>query len=362
MSHLEWLREAQKGYVVKTLAQQREEMRQCSFSRLCQLAGPPPNVSGCDFEDERLWAAKNTGELVRREVGFNSELAAFKRREGPPPAPLPDTQHVEARVLGVTQYNIWFSKWGDALYQKWCEERSGGTRRAVQRAAPKKQEGSCGITVVKPPPPPPPAPVTVAIPVSESEPVAVAAMKPFEPTPAPKATAAEPFADIAVRFRQMCLADPIFDELRRDRIAWGDIDLYDEGVAEWEREYNRRAEERRNTPEPEPEQKPEAPTTSEPIVPLPTESHGIKTIIARNLPRDITVEHLRGVFERFGPIKDIYIPKNMDRQSAYFGTIKGFALIKFISPSDSAKAYQGTFGRLTFGRNNITVEFAKQDR
>lgn len=89
---------------------------------------------------------------------------------------------------------------------------------------------------------------------------------------------------------------------------------------------------------------------------------GIRTVITRNLPRDVSVEQLRCVFEKYGPIKDIYIPKNMDRSSQYFGTIKGFALIKYLKSDDSARAYQSEYGRLTLGRNNITVEFAKEDR
>jgi hypothetical protein len=52
----------------------------------------------------------------------------------------------------------------------------------------------------------------------------------------------------------------------------------------------------------------------------------------------------------------------MDKSSSYFGTIKGFALVKFLKPSDSAKAYENEYGRLTLGKNNITVEFAKEDR
>lgn len=89
---------------------------------------------------------------------------------------------------------------------------------------------------------------------------------------------------------------------------------------------------------------------------------GIKTVITRNLPRDVRVEQLRSVFEKYGPIKDIYIPKNMDKSSQYFGTIKGFALIKYLKSDDSARAYQNEYGRLVLGRNNITVEFAKEDR
>jgi hypothetical protein len=101
----------------------------------------------------------------------------------------------------------------------------------------------------------------------------------------------------------------------------------------------------------------------EPAAPVvPAYTPGIKTVITRNLPRDVTVEQLRSVFEKYGPIRDIYIPRNMDKSSPYFGTIKGFALIKFLKPTDSARAYENEYGRLSLGRNNITVEFAKEDR
>lgn len=99
-----------------------------------------------------------------------------------------------------------------------------------------------------------------------------------------------------------------------------------------------------------------------PLVQVPAYTPGIKTVITRNLPRDVKVEQLRAVFEKYGPIKDIYIPKNMDKSSPYFGTIKGFALIKFLNAAHSAQAYESQYGRLVLGRNNITVEFAKEDR
>jgi hypothetical protein len=95
---------------------------------------------------------------------------------------------------------------------------------------------------------------------------------------------------------------------------------------------------------------------------VPAYTPGIKTVITRNLPRDIRVEQLRTVFEKYGPIRDIYIPKNADKSSPYFGTIKGFALIKYLNPAHSAAAYEAEYGRLMIGRNNITVEFAKEDR
>jgi RNA recognition motif-containing protein len=90
--------------------------------------------------------------------------------------------------------------------------------------------------------------------------------------------------------------------------------------------------------------------------------NNIKTIITRNLPRDITMDELRFIFEKYGVVRDIYIPKNQDKQSPYFGTIKGFALIKFLNSDESTNAYVGETAKLNIRGKLITVEFAKSDR
>jgi len=90
--------------------------------------------------------------------------------------------------------------------------------------------------------------------------------------------------------------------------------------------------------------------------------NNIKTIITRNLPRDVTMEELRFIFEKYGVVRDIYIPKNQDKSSAYFGTIKGFALIKFLNSDESTNAYVGETAKLYIRGKLITVEFAKSDR
>ena len=88
----------------------------------------------------------------------------------------------------------------------------------------------------------------------------------------------------------------------------------------------------------------------------------IKTLIARNLPRDVTADELRMLFEKHGPIRDTYIPKNLDRNSSYYGTIKGFALIKFMSHTDSTRAFVAEQTRMCLRGKMITIEFAKEDR
>jgi RNA recognition motif-containing protein len=88
----------------------------------------------------------------------------------------------------------------------------------------------------------------------------------------------------------------------------------------------------------------------------------IKTLIIHNIPRDITVTDLRYLFEKYGPIRDIYIPRNMDRSSRLYNTIKGFALIKFFNAMDAQSAYDAEFGRLYIGFKLISIEFAKEER
>jgi hypothetical protein len=88
---------------------------------------------------------------------------------------------------------------------------------------------------------------------------------------------------------------------------------------------------------------------------------GIKTVVARNLPRDINELELRTLFGSHGAIRDLYIPKNTDRSSQYFGTIKGFALVKFHDAVDSTRAFLA-LTKLSIRGKNIALEFAKEDR
>jgi len=86
----------------------------------------------------------------------------------------------------------------------------------------------------------------------------------------------------------------------------------------------------------------------------------IRTVMARNLPRDITLKDLHAGFAFYGEIQDIYLPKNMDKCSPYYGTIRGFALIKYTTPLEAARAV--AVGPLQMEKNIITLEFAKADR
>jgi RNA recognition motif-containing protein len=88
----------------------------------------------------------------------------------------------------------------------------------------------------------------------------------------------------------------------------------------------------------------------------------IKTLIARNLPRDVKIQELREIFEAYGPVRDIYIPKNSDPSSPYYGTIKGFALIKFLDADGATKACIALKSVLEIRNHLVAIEMAKEDR
>jgi hypothetical protein len=193
--------------------------------------------------------------------------------------------------------------------------------------------------------------------------------------------------DLSARFRGLLLSSPLMRMMDRGDTLWGDLDLY----FPEEMEVGPRRTPLHDCFNLELAAAAPAPLSGEagmqraprsgsaagdgvqqayaaaaeaaaPVVEVPPFVVGIKTLIVRNLPRDITAETLRSVFERYGSVRDVYIPKNMDRNSPYFGTVKGFALIKFAAPEESAAAYRAQWGRLVLGKNKITVEFAQADR
>jgi len=102
-----------------------------------------------------------------------------------------------------------------------------------------------------------------------------------------------------------------------------------------------------------------------PILPPCTESlynpKEVKTLIARNLPRDISIDELKNIFEKHGVLCDVYIPKNQNQQSPYYGTIKGFAIIKFLTSQGSTRAFIAETSNLVIRNKKIALEFAKED-
>lgn len=87
----------------------------------------------------------------------------------------------------------------------------------------------------------------------------------------------------------------------------------------------------------------------------------IKTLFVRNLPRDVTVAEMQAMFAPFGALHDVYVPKNTER-GKYFGTIKGFALIKYKHHSESTRAFLDVGAIFHLRGKEVSIEFAKQDQ
>ncbi|XP_044499607.1 serine/arginine-rich SC35-like splicing factor SCL28 [Mangifera indica] len=79
-------------------------------------------------------------------------------------------------------------------------------------------------------------------------------------------------------------------------------------------------------------------------------------LLVRNLPLDARPEDLRIPFERYGPVKDVYLPKNY-----YTGEPRGFGFVKFRYGEDAAEAKQRLNHTLIGGRE-IKIVFAEENR
>ncbi|GAB2266841.1 Arginine/serine-rich splicing factor scl25a transcript I [Dionaea muscipula] len=80
------------------------------------------------------------------------------------------------------------------------------------------------------------------------------------------------------------------------------------------------------------------------------------SLLVRNLHRDCRPEDLRGQFGRFGPIKDIYLPRDY-----YSGEPRGFGFVEFLDPADAADAKYEMNGYALYGRE-LSVLFAEENR
>ncbi|PSR85170.1 Serine/arginine-rich SC35-like splicing factor, partial [Actinidia chinensis var. chinensis] len=79
-------------------------------------------------------------------------------------------------------------------------------------------------------------------------------------------------------------------------------------------------------------------------------------LLVRNISLDVRPEDLRIPFERFGPIKDVYLPKDY-----YTGEPKGFGFVKFQYPKDAADAKEHLNYTVVGGRE-IRIVFAEENR
>ncbi|XP_031385491.1 serine/arginine-rich SC35-like splicing factor SCL28 [Punica granatum] len=79
-------------------------------------------------------------------------------------------------------------------------------------------------------------------------------------------------------------------------------------------------------------------------------------LLLRNLPLNTRPEDLRAPFERFGPVKDVYLPKNY-----HTGEPRGFGFVKFRYAEDAAEAKQQMNHRIIGGRE-VRIVFAEENR
>ncbi|URE34351.1 hypothetical protein MUK42_13251 [Musa troglodytarum] len=80
------------------------------------------------------------------------------------------------------------------------------------------------------------------------------------------------------------------------------------------------------------------------------------SLLVRNLRRDCRAEDLRRPFGQFGPLKDIYLPRDY-----YTGEPRGFGFIQYVDPADAAEAKYQMDGQILLGRE-LTVVFAEENR
>ncbi|XP_021808614.1 serine/arginine-rich SC35-like splicing factor SCL28 isoform X2 [Prunus avium] len=79
-------------------------------------------------------------------------------------------------------------------------------------------------------------------------------------------------------------------------------------------------------------------------------------LLVRNLPLDARPEDLRIPFERYGPVKDVYLPKNY-----YTGEPRGFGFVKYRYAEDAAEAKQ-QLNHSVIGGREIRIVFAEENR
>ncbi|XP_057488937.1 serine/arginine-rich SC35-like splicing factor SCL33 isoform X1 [Actinidia eriantha] len=80
------------------------------------------------------------------------------------------------------------------------------------------------------------------------------------------------------------------------------------------------------------------------------------SLLVRNLRHDCRPEDLRGPFGEFGPLKDIYLPRDY-----YTGEQRGFGFVQYVDPADAEEAKYHMDGQILLGRA-LTVVFAQENR
>ncbi|GFP92483.1 serine/arginine-rich sc35-like splicing factor scl30a [Phtheirospermum japonicum] len=80
------------------------------------------------------------------------------------------------------------------------------------------------------------------------------------------------------------------------------------------------------------------------------------SLLVRNLRHDCRPEDLRRPFGQWGPVKDIYLPRDY-----YTGDPRGFGFVQYVDPADAAEAKRQMDGQILAGRE-LTVVFAEENR
>ncbi|CAA0841595.1 Serine/arginine-rich SC35-like splicing factor SCL33 [Striga hermonthica] len=80
------------------------------------------------------------------------------------------------------------------------------------------------------------------------------------------------------------------------------------------------------------------------------------SLLVRNLRHDCRPEDLKRPFSQFGPVKDIYLPRDY-----YTNEPRGFGFVQYVDPADVADAKYHMDGQIFQGRE-LTVVFAEENR
>ncbi|XP_004514153.1 serine/arginine-rich SC35-like splicing factor SCL30A [Cicer arietinum] len=80
------------------------------------------------------------------------------------------------------------------------------------------------------------------------------------------------------------------------------------------------------------------------------------SLLVRNLHKDCRPDDLHGPFSQFGPLKDVYLPRDY-----YTGEPRGFGFVQYVDPADAADAKYHMDGQILLGRE-LTVVFAEENR
>ncbi|KAG8063294.1 hypothetical protein GUJ93_ZPchr0003g18420 [Zizania palustris] len=79
-------------------------------------------------------------------------------------------------------------------------------------------------------------------------------------------------------------------------------------------------------------------------------------LLVRNISLTARPEEIRIPFEQFGPVKDVYLPRNFHTRE-----LRGFGFVKFRYPEDAAVAKQEMNHQIIAGRE-ISIVFAEENR